>query len=355
MPYVSDCLDFLATKQDIYLQEQLMEFEDLLRSTDTSRPADWKTCPGPTFLYHTYWNGVMTWRVELFIKSFLQTQNFRCSRLWLWVDQNYNPDAVVDLVMSPRFRKFLPLADDEIIIVKAWKVPERIPLPTGLDHKDGKGFGRKSPTRLSNMRKIGDRIYQDECGQQWLDFHRDGQQPLGPVTLSDIFRFAVLHLHGGLYLDMDVLLQRDMRPLLLPRQSFAERWGAREGDGDFNTAVLYLMANSSLSSYFLRIGARLGHSFHPLILGDIARKDGRHKDILMFETALFDPVWTEFDGARKGRCTVPCFKNFEDFFLSNVGGEQDASQPSVPVVARFFDGAFAYHIHNLVSGLKQTP
>jgi hypothetical protein len=304
IPYVSDCLSFLATKQEIYFQEQQMEFEDL-RSTDTSRPAYCKACSGPTFLYHTYWNGAMTWRIELFIKSFLQTQNLRCSRLWLWVDQNYNPDAVVDLVMSPRFRKFRHLVDDEMIIVKAWKIPERIPLPTDLDHKDGKGFARKW-SRLSNMRLIGDKIYQDESGQQWLDFHRDEQQPLGPVTLSDIFRFVILHLCGGLYLDMDVLLLRDMRPLLLPRQPFAERWGAHEGDGDFNTAVLFLMANSSLSSYLLRIGARLGHIFHPLIIGDIARKDGRHKDILMFETAIFDPAWTESDGERKAdaQCLV---------------------------------------------------
>jgi hypothetical protein len=168
---------------------------------------------------------------------------------------------------------------------------------------------------------------------------------------------------------MDVLILRDLRPLLLPGLPFAERWGTYEGPGDYNTAVLALTANSSLSSYFLRTGARLELNFHPRILGDIAHKDGRHKELLMLESAVFDPVWTEFDGARAGKCTVPCFRKFEDLFKANIIDEWESfelrnsldnqrslqafhgstkSPPQGRTLDKFFRGAFAYHIHNLV-------
>jgi len=39
------------------------------------------TCPGPIIPFHVYWRGPATWRVELFIKAYLYTQNLPCSQL----------------------------------------------------------------------------------------------------------------------------------------------------------------------------------------------------------------------------------------------------------------------------------
>ena len=362
MHNVFDCLAFLANNDADYIKQGLFypfETPEVLGRRECGTGKD-QLCPGPKFLYHTYWKGPMTWRVELFIKSFLQTQNIYCSQLWLWVDSDSNPDAIINLLMSANFRQFFGLIASDTISLKIWRLPERVPLPAGLDHTDGRGFSRKAIGRLPNVTITGDRIFRDEDGQEWLDFYCQNKAALSPVTLSDIFRFVVLHLHGGVYLDMDMLLLRDIRPLLLSKRVFTARWGAHEGQGDINTAILSLSPNSSLSSYFLRIGLRLGLSYHPRILGDIARKDGRMKDLLVLETAVFDPVWTEFDGAREGKCTVPCFKAFEDFFMTKIEGEWESdgkfviSKGIVPALIfnrsmnNFFKGAFAYHVHNLV-------
>lgn len=347
MPYVADCLRFLAQK-DIYTRPLPLGTSAPLELDGSYAPSTNNTCPGPVFLYHTYWKGPMNWRVELFIKGFLETQDLTCSQLWVWIDQNHDPNSSMDFLVNPRFRQFLPLLANNVLVLKTWTIPERVPLPSTFDHRDGKGFSRLPPKYMGNVTMIGDKVYEDDTGQQWLDFVFRKKLDVSPVTLSDIFRFVTLHLYGGIYLDMDVLLLRDLRPLLVPQQPFAERWGTHEGDGDYNTAVLYLDANSSLSSYFLRIGARLGHSFHPLILGDIARKDGRHKDLLMLEAGFFDPVWTEFDGKRKGDCASPCLKTFHDFFKNIVEEESDANISTIRDPENFFRGSFAYHIHNLV-------
>src|SRR5690606_25606957 len=110
-----------------------------------------------------------------------------------------------------------------------------------------------------------------------------------PVAISDAVRFVVLHLYGGVYCDMDVVMIRDMRPLLIiPDANWAERWAAHPHPGDFNTAIMALRANTSLSSYLLQGGIRMGFNFHPRIIGRMAYKDGRIDEFYMFETALFD-------------------------------------------------------------------
>ncbi|EAT79494.2 hypothetical protein SNOG_13167 [Parastagonospora nodorum SN15] len=145
-----------------------------------------------------------------------------------------------------------------------------------------------------------------------------------PVAVSDAVRFIVLHIYGGAYFDMDVLMLRDMRPLLLPKDhAFAERWGAHPHPGEYNTAIMSLSANSSLSSYLLFGGIRMGVNFHPRVLGRMAWKDGRDQEFKMFETAAFDPIWTEFNWDREGRCTVPCLRDYGAVFKGRVGAIKD--------------------------------
>ena len=115
-----------------------------------------------------------------------------------------------------------------------------------------------------------------------------------------------------------------MRPLLLPKEhAFAERWAAHPHPGDYNTAIMSLSANSSLSSYLLYGGIRMGVNFHPRVLGRMAWKDGRDQEFKMFETAAFDPIWTEFNWDREGRCTVPCIRDYSAVFKGKIGGVKD--------------------------------
>jgi hypothetical protein len=290
-------------------------------------------CPGPIQLYHTYWTGPSTWRVELFIKSYLYTQNLACSRLYIWLDSDTNPNAVKDMMMDSGFERFLPLAERGDITLMAWKFPSRIPLPKGTIEKDPLYSGYLSEEgKIVNTKNskgeivIGDGLVVDVDGSEWLVL-TERQMTFLPVAISDALRFVVLHLYGGVYLDMDILLLRDMRPLLLtPDHNFAERWAVHTHPGDFNTAVMSLNANSSLSSYLLRGGVRMGLNFHPRIIGRMAWKDGRVEEFVMFETGLFDPIWGEFNWGREGRCTVPCFKDYGVAFLGTRDAIKDEWQ-----------------------------
>jgi hypothetical protein len=267
------------------------------------------TCPGPIIPYHVYWRGPATWRVELFIKSYLYTQNLPCSQLNLWLDTDPYPNAVYELLNNdPLFARFIPLVERGDIVVKAWHFPHRIPIPS-LKEDDPNWSGRKqlkANKAAGRETQIAPNIVEDHTGQRFLTLSSK-QMSFLPVAVSDAVRFVVLHMFGGIYFDMDVLMLRDMRPIVLPsNHSFAERWAQHVHSGGYNTAILSMTANSSLSTYFLRGGVSMGLNFHPLVLGIMARKDGRNKELAMFEHALFDPLWTDYAGPRDGKCIVPC-------------------------------------------------
>ena len=363
MRNVFDCLDFLANGEERYhvLPDKVdraseqdprrAEYVDADGTGNTltsyasvkSAKAPFKSnigsCAGPIIPYHVYWTGPATWRVEVFIKAYLYTQNLACSRLWLWLDADRSPNAVYKMLNSdPLFVRFLPFVERGDIKVLAWNFPSKIPLPKGLDHTDGIGYYQTpSKPNLRGETTVADGIIQDAAGQQWLTL-TPKQMTFLPQAISDAVRFVILHQHGGLYLDMDVLMLRDMRPLLLPRKhSFAERWAAHSHPGDYNTAIMSLTANSSLSSYLLRGGVRMGTNFHPRVIGRMAWKDGRDQEFLMLETAAFDPIWTEFNWDREGRCTVPCLRDYSAVFK----GKQDVIKdewesydgPQLPLIA----------------------
>ncbi|KAJ4377957.1 hypothetical protein N0V83_000787 [Neocucurbitaria cava] len=346
-PY--DCLKFFAEEQDRYYHlpdaaerasaqdprqadytdadgqgktlESYVSVEDAVAANGSSIGS----CPGPIIPYHVYWTGPATWRVEVFIKSYLYTQNLACSRLWLWLDSDRSPNAVHNMLNKDAlFARFLPLVERGDIVVKAWNFPSRIPLATDKEDKNGFDYYSKpGAPDAKGDKAVAEDIVEDKDGQQWLVL-TPRQMTFLPVAVSDAVRFIVLHIYGGAYFDMDVLMLRDMRPLLLPKEhAFAERWGAHPHPGDYNTAIMSLSANSSLSSYLLYGGIRMGVNFHPRVLGRMAWKDGRDQEFLMFETAAFDPIWTEFNWDREGRCTVPCLRDYSAVFRGKTGAIKD--------------------------------
>ncbi|KAE9380740.1 snoRNA binding protein-like protein [Stipitochalara longipes BDJ] len=336
MPYVYDCLKYLEESEKEYFflppkeeraSEQPPRKAEYLNSDGKDNTlgeypsfkaaSEHSTgkCNGPIVPYHVYWTGPATWRVELFVKSHLYTQNIPCVRLWIWLDGDRDPKAVDKMLNDDlQFKKFLPLVERGDILLKLWRFPRRIPLPPG-DNTDGKGY-YKTPRKSSsnNETLVADGLIRDEKDQEWLVLN-EKQMTFLPVAVSDAVRFVVLHLYGGAYFDMDVIMLRDMRPLLIGKEhSFAERWGGHPTPGDYNTAIMSLTANSSLSSYLLRGGVRMGLNFHPRVIGVMAVKDKRNHEFQMLETAVFDPIWTEFNWDRKGLCTVPCIHDYGQVF-----------------------------------------
>jgi hypothetical protein len=353
MPYVYDCLKYLeeGEKEYFYLprkgeraSEQPPRKAEYLNSDGAENTLDeyppYKAaskhsigkCNGPIIPYHVYWTGPATWRVELFIKSHLYTQNLPCVRLWIWLDGDGDPDTVNKMLHhDQQFKKFVPFVQRGDIILKLWKFPTRIPLPKG-DNTDGRGF-YKMPSKLNakNEVMVADGLLRDEHDQEWLVLN-EKQITFLPVAVSDAVRFVVLHLYGGAYFDMDVVMLRDMRPLLIGKDhSFAERWAAHPRPGEYNTAIMSLTANSSLSSYLLRGGVRMGLNFHPRVVGRMAVKDKRNKELQMLETAVFDPIWTEFNRDRLGRCTVPCLRDYGQVFKARMRKDEWESFDGEPL------------------------
>ena len=300
------------------------------------------TCSGPVFPFHVYWNGPASWRLELFVKAYLFTQNLPCSRLWIWLESDSDIDAVDRMLCDdPIFRRFIPLVERGDIVLKAWHFPKRIPIPA---------IAADNVTTLDLGNDVG--IVQDDT-IRWLLLHQ-GPSRFAPVQISDAVRFIVLHLHGGVYLDMDVMLLRDMRPLLLQPHAFAEQWVERSPPSDYNTAVLSLRANSSLSTYLVRGGVRMGMNFHPKAIGRMLWRDGRSEELAKLHNTVFDPSVTNL--RRKGtvHCTVPCHKNFQQVFKAEVEEQEKewiaySGEEPEREMDKFFRGSFAYHIHNQVS------
>ncbi|KAH7410696.1 snoRNA binding protein-like protein [Cadophora sp. MPI-SDFR-AT-0126] len=336
MPYVYDCLKYLdeGVKEYYYrpakgegASEQSPRHAEYLNADGADntlseyppyKPASKDSmgrCNGPIVPYHVYWTGPATWRVELFIKSHFYTQNIPCVRLFIWLDGDRDSKAVVRMLnQDPLFEKFLPFVARGDIVLKTWKFPSRIPLPKG-DNTDGVGY-YKTPGKPNSKNEtlVADGLIRDAKDQEWLVL-TEKQMTFLPVAVSDAVRFVVLHLYGGAYFDMDVIMLRDMRPLLIgDEHSFAERWGGHPSPGDYNTAIMSLSANSSLSSYLLRGGVRMGLNFHPRVIGVMAVKDHRNREFHMLETAAFDPIWTEFNWGRLGKCTVPCIHDYAQVF-----------------------------------------
>ncbi|KAJ5040899.1 uncharacterized protein L3040_005458 [Drepanopeziza brunnea f. sp. 'multigermtubi'] len=338
MPYVYDCLKYLSEGEKEYFykparveaaSQQVPKYAEYLDADGAGNTLDeypshqaatkesTGRCNGPIVPYHVYWTGPATWRVELFIKSHFHTQNIPCVRLYLWLDGDRDAKAVDKMLnQDPLFEKFLPFVARGDIVLKTWKFPSRIPLPKG-DNTDGVGY-YKTPGKPNSQNEtlVADGLIRDANDQEWLIL-TEKQMTFLPVAVSDAVRFVVLHLYGGAYFDMDIVMLRDMRPLLIgDEHSFAERWGGHTSPGDYNTAIMSLSANSSLSSYLLRGGVRMGLNFHPRVIGVMAVKDHRNREFHMLETAAFDPIWTEFNWGRLGKCTVPCIHDYAQVFKS---------------------------------------
>ncbi len=332
---------------------------------------------GSKILYHVYWTGPGTWRFELFIKAYLYSQNVPCSQLWIWVDSDIDPQARENMLLRDKvLHHFRPLMDSGDIVVKNWTIHARIPVPGGIQALDTPGTPQKGYPNAQGEVSIGDNLVQDAAGMLWLVPNPIYKSTASTVAVSDAVRFIVLHLHGGVYLDMDVLLLRDLRPLILSdsrtgaQTAFAEQWVERCAPADYNTAVISLPANSSLSSYLVHGGLRMGMNFHPKVIGRMMWKDGRNDELAMLHNAVFDPLVTNLRRERTDSCTVPCHKNFQSAFLGVVeepwnewnqyrGEQASVINGTMPApddyihannrsLEHFFRGSFAYHIHNQV-------
>lgn len=163
MRFDMDCYDFAATIQSPHQSHH-----------PTFVPSD------DRIHYHTYWRVDLApfgERQEYMLKSFFATQNVYNTRLIMWSNG--------DLSVYPILQKYTA----------------RFPDAFELRVADIKGLARETPLDGSSLLNSNDK-------KAWLD--------------GDLVRLLVVWTYGGVWIDMDSLLTRDLSPLL--EHEFVTQW-----------------------------------------------------------------------------------------------------------------------------------
>jgi SAM-dependent methyltransferase len=139
---------------------------------------------------------------------------------------------------------------------------------------------------------------------------------------GDLFRLLILYKYGGVYVDCDMVLLRDLAPLL--EQEFMYQWGTETDK--INGAIMRMFAGSQLAADCLTMLPKMPAGFNSTDWGSTLYGEVRkfNKNWTVFPCAFFNTEWQLF--INMGESAHP-FKNRSD---SN----------------KMFPGAFAWHWHN---------
>ncbi|GBB91893.1 hypothetical protein RclHR1_19300003 [Rhizophagus clarus] len=301
-----------------FLAEQCLEYLDKYESDyiiPNPQKDSLKCSPDqPPMLFHVFWKGDISDKISLMIKSFLFTQPLQCSKLYIWLDDTTmtleeNPYSNSLLSFSPKFIEF-----------KNWNTDEQ------LNH---------------------DPIYK---GWEYI-FNNKKRS----VSFSDMVRFVILQRYGGIYVDADVLLLRDLSPFYHTNFEFSYQWSFKE---DYNTAVLRLRQNSTTTRMIIEGAMNNRMRFHPFSIKHYLNnlenptKDDVNPYLYMLPVPLFDPLWLKRDKRQRNSTLTPNINVWYDVFNPGlspnefVNVDPEDATPLLRKVDGFFPGAFTYHWHN---------
>ncbi|KAK3808600.1 MAG: hypothetical protein J3Q66DRAFT_392095 [Benniella sp.] len=177
--------------------------------------------------FHIFWRGAITDKLSLAAHAFLFSQPLDRARLHLWIDSTDLPEGQPeDYSQNPFARDLTTAPINQFIKLHAWDQEAQEtyaypPLQQGSVDEESSGITGSLPQQKARI---------------------------PPVALSDEARFLILYRYGGMYLDADVLLLRDMSPLYDAGMEFAYEWS---NTGMYNTAVLRLNRGSSVARRIL--------------------------------------------------------------------------------------------------------
>ena len=299
--------------------------------------------------YHTFWQ-ISSWSkgneynfrvLKLNLMSYLSTQNLCCTRFILWKLNSF-PES-----MEQKLREtFAHYISSGIVQIKTFYMEEFC-----------------NDVRSSFTRS-------ELCRQPVTDSITSGNL----IMLSDLVRFVVLDVYGGIYTDGDVIYLKNMRHLWT--KNFAYRWSSQFY---INTAVLGidrridsqidsfydLLKNHLalqtytqkflvvLSAYIFRFNY-VAYLFHPATITDlIASRSRKHRRDLNFRfltayhSLLFDSAWLCNDKVHRVANQQIC--RFGEFTTKRV------ISSSFDPNSDFFAGVFAYHLHLAKTSSKVHP
>ncbi|CAB4396487.1 uncharacterized protein OCT59_002588 [Rhizophagus irregularis] len=304
-----------------FLAEQCLEYLDknesnyIIPNPDLNQKDSLKCSPDqPPMLFHVFWKGDISDKISLMIKSFLFTQPLQCSKLYIWLDDTTmtledNPYSYSLLQFSPKYIEF-----------KNWNTEEQLnydPIYKGWEYN------------LNKKRRS--------------------------VSFSDMVRFVVLQRYGGIYVDADVLLLRDLSQFYHTNFEFSYQWSFKE---DYNTAVLRLRPNSTTTRMIIEGAMNNRMRFHPFSIKNYftsvenPTKDDVNPYLYMLPVPLFDPLWLKKDRRQRNSTLTPNINVWYDVFNPElslnefVNVDPENATPQLRKVDGFFPGAFTYHWHN---------
>jgi len=269
----------IESNRELYLFDTV---ERVRKSLDFAKSLPEPIVPEPV-TFHFYWRVPKEFsrKQVLPIKSAIVSQKIANTKFILWSN--------VDLKNNEYLKPLLPFVETRI-----WDISEQ---------------SKSSPLENANMLKglIDD--------------------PLCYLG-GDLFRLLCLHKHGGVYIDMDVVVLRDFSPIL--PYEFMYQWGA---SGTFqnepvirqNGAIMRLKPYSQLCHDLLNELARTPANPNTTCWGtDLYHKVRQHnKNWTVFPCAWFNTEWG---------FGIPL-----EPFKKNASGN-DSSE--------LYDGAFTWHWHN---------
>ncbi len=267
--------------------------------------------------HHVFWQlksqNECKWRIMLLnINSFLKTQNPCCTKLIFWKLSNFF--KVYEKELLEKYESEINTGRFEI---KTFDLES-------LCSNDESSFTNSqicsSSSRISSEYKFDSNL----------------------VSLSDLVRFFVSDIYGGIWTDGDVIYLEDMR--LLWRKNFAYRWSYTN---DYNTAVMGFNKrfNPEINELLNKIANKKGlfsvkqflNWFHPFSLKNYLKKESIFNSTILncYHSYLFDPAWLCHDRVeKKNFSNSNC--NFKEFF-------QDSNATNLK--RDFYPGSFTYHIH----------
>ena len=242
-----------------------------------------KSIPSSRFcepvIFHMFWGKLpVAEQAALSILSFLATQDLEFLVLWIW--SPFGVDASIDPLFSP------------------FTFSKHVFFKTFDAYKEAQGTALEGSHLLEAATSSNDpRFY----------------------LFGDLVRLLVLARYGGVYVDMDVLLLRNLGPIL--GHEFAEQWGSSCFES--NGAVLRMKAGSIFAKHILKFVSKtdpndLSSSFAPYAWGKIAYYDSFGL-FLRVPICFIDSYWL-----------LDYYDNSTNVHISN------------------WFGSFAYHLHGSV-------
>lgn len=174
-------------------------------------------------IVHTFWkiddspnkpNEFALRMLKLNVMSFLATQNLYCSKLIVWKLASSSVSTIESVVLDT----FAEYVRQQVVEIRTFDVHEMCRRSYGGRTKPKRYFLNSGICSTDSTR--GDR----SSLNNFL---------LSSVSLSDFVRFMVLDLYGGIYVDGDVILLKDLR--ILTARNFCYRWADQDY---YNTAIL---------------------------------------------------------------------------------------------------------------------